>query len=297
MKRIKIKGFARNPKLLLVAIFCSLITLLGVIGPLAAYADVGPTTTYYLSPSNPDGNNDWYVSYVTVNLAATAPSGIAKTEYSLDGGNTWTQYSESFTVTSEGVTNVLARSIANDGKVESPPLSIQLSIDITDPDIIISEPQSETYLHSDTIVIDYSVTDATSGVATAEATLDESVVSDGQTIDLFFMSIGEHAFSVDAEDNASNTASQSVPFEVIATIQSTQDDVQHAYDLDLIDNAGITNSLTSKLEAAEQSQDKGNDKTFDNQLNAFTNHLEAQSGKHVTSQAADILIADAVSLQ
>jgi hypothetical protein len=56
-----------------------------------------------------------------------------------------------------------------------------------------------------------------------------------------------------------------------------------------IDNAGIANSLISKLDAAGAQIAGGNTNAAKNQLNAFINSLSAQSGKHITQQAADLL--------
>ncbi len=63
-----------------------------------------------------------------------------------------------------------------------------------------------------------------------------------------------------------------------------------------IDNAGIANSLTSKLNAAAQQIANGNNNAAINQLNALINELNAQAGKHITQQADDLLEAGALNL-
>src|SRR5690606_9405050 len=51
-----------------------------------------PVTTATPSPAEPDGTNGWFHSNVTVTLSATDDdSGVAGTEYRLDGGE-WTGY-------------------------------------------------------------------------------------------------------------------------------------------------------------------------------------------------------------
>jgi len=57
--------------------------------------------------------------------------------------------------------------------------------------------------------------------------------------------------------------------------------------------AKIQNSLLKKLYVAKVKLDAGKTKTSKNILNSFINHLKAQSGKHVSEYAANILIADA----
>src|SRR5262249_27720602 len=71
-----------------------------------------------------EGTNGWYVSAVTVSLSAQdATSGVAGTEYNLDGGG-WTAYAGDFEVSGEGQHEVLFRSkdragnLEADGKVE-----------------------------------------------------------------------------------------------------------------------------------------------------------------------------------
>jgi MBG domain (YGX type) len=64
----------------------------------------------------------------------------------------------------------------------------------------------------------------------------------------------------------------------------------------LIDNAGIANSLTSKLSGISAMIAQGNTNAAKNQLNAFINELDAQLGKHIAQQAYDLLKAAALYL-
>jgi hypothetical protein len=82
------------------------------------------------------GLNDWYKNDVTVTLEAndnTNGSGIAKTEYSLDGGVTIQQYKEPFTLTSEGKINLRIKSTDNVGN-EEPVQDIEIKIDKSAPE-------------------------------------------------------------------------------------------------------------------------------------------------------------------
>ena len=71
--------------------------------------------------------------------------------------------------------------------------------------------------------------------------------------------------------------------------------LQTAFDLNWIDNKGILNSLTQKIERAESAVAKGRIDTAIANLKAFINEVKAQKGKHIKSQVADILIYDARS--
>ncbi len=91
-----------------------------------------PVTT--LSSNGPMGNNNWYTSNVTVTVTPTDNlSGVATTEYSLNGGDNWLAYSSPFTISTEGTTTVLARTLDNAGNLESPPASMDVNIDKTAP--------------------------------------------------------------------------------------------------------------------------------------------------------------------
>ena len=60
----------------------------------------------------------------------------------------------------------------------------------------------------------------------------------------------------------------------------------------LIDNAGIANSLASKLDAAIKKIEQGKVETAKNILEALINQISAQSGKHISAEVAEALIAD-----
>ena len=75
----------------LLKIFITLFLFLITTGKALAVDVTPPTTTYTMTPSTPDGNNDWYVSVVNFNLEATdVETGVASINYRIDGG-TWIQ--------------------------------------------------------------------------------------------------------------------------------------------------------------------------------------------------------------
>lgn len=90
-----------------------------------------------------------------------------------------------------------------------------------------------------------------------------------------------------------SSAQGSVPRVVrMATFQSTLADVRNSLQLGLIDNTGIANSLSQKIQAAMHAS--GTART--NILRAFKNEVNAQAGNHVTETAAQVLLEDAASL-
>ena len=63
-----------------------------------------------------------------------------------------------------------------------------------------------------------------------------------------------------------------------------------------IDNQGTVASLLAKLNVAQKLIDDGKIDQAKNILDAFINEVQAQSGKHITLEAADILIQSAGSI-
>jgi subtilisin len=101
--------------------------------------EIPPTTRIEIKGQQ--GNQGWYLSDVIVELIAAdnpSGSGIAETQYSLDGGKTWQTYYEPFTIASEGVNIIKARSWDNAGSLEEPPVSSEVNIDKTEPTVNIS---------------------------------------------------------------------------------------------------------------------------------------------------------------
>lgn len=79
-------------------------------------------------PAEPNGNNGWYTSPVTVTLKPTASA-----EYSLDGGDTWTAYREPVVLNEEGIYSFLYRSTAD----TDPAGSLEIKLDLTEPELHI----------------------------------------------------------------------------------------------------------------------------------------------------------------
>lgn len=77
------------------------------------------------------------------------------------------------------------------------------------------------------------------------------------------------------------------------TISSLRTCVQHATDVGIIDNQGVTNSLLATLDAAQAAQNRGQTSEAINQLDAFIHEVQAQAGKHINPMAAQHLVMQA----
>lgn len=189
---------------------------------------------------------------------------------------------------------VTLRVTDNDGNTGRSSARIVVSLtgnDTTPPVITITSPLAQPYLHTTALNVTWTATDTGSGVASSTGTLDGSTVTNGRSVDLFFLSLGSHTLTVNATDNAGNTASASVTFTIVADINSLIAMEQRACALGWISGDGVCNSLLVKLQAAKASIDRGQFNAAKNQLNAFMAELDAQNGKKVT-QGFDLLKSD-----
>jgi hypothetical protein len=172
--------------------------------------DVTPPTTAVSSLSGTTGNNGWYRSAVTVGLLATdSASGVARTEYRVDGGG-WTAYASAFTL-SDGVHTVDYRSTDHAGNLESFK-SQQIKIDIVAPVVTLTPARGADHNGWYNHAIGFSVraTDTGgSGVA-------------GQTPDFTYGGPDSASISVNASatDEAGNVGSASFTFRYDATAPS-----------------------------------------------------------------------------
>jgi hypothetical protein len=93
--------------------------------------------------------------------------------------------------------------------------------DLIDPVITITSPTAITYTADTDLTVGFEATDAESGIASVAADLDGIPITDGTVVDLARDLIealtggGQHTLTVVAEDNAGNTATESVTFTVI----------------------------------------------------------------------------------
>ncbi|WP_248924001.1 OmpL47-type beta-barrel domain-containing protein [Paenibacillus hamazuiensis] len=226
-----------------------------------------------------DAPQGWVNRDTTVTFkAADAESGVAATYFKVDGGPQ--QIGSSVTLTAEDEHTLEYWSVDKEGNTEQAH-TVAVNIDKTAPAITVSGLVYGAYSDSVDITPLVTIHDSMSGVdgSKTTVTLDTYGLRQGTTIPLYTLPLGLHTFTVTAADQAGNSGSVTVTFQTTASIPSLQDLVIRFTDAGWIDNEGIANSLQSKLKA--------------NDLTAFVNFVKAQSGKHISSTAADYLLRDA----
>lgn len=158
--------------------------------------------------------------------------------------------------------------------------SIAREYDHTPPVIKIDSPKKTTYLDDTSLPIRATLTDAKSGVNSADTriTLDGRTVTSGETIALYKLPLGNHKISVSASDRVGNSSTKTRTFQITTSIKSLETLIPMFTKAGSIDNGGIENSLLHKLE--------------NNDLNSFMAEVHAQTGHHITRGIANILERD-----
>jgi hypothetical protein len=248
------------------------------------------------------GNNGWYRSNIEIALnAADHPdgSGLQKTEYGFAAtpnvvfSGPWYTYTVPLQGTLEGFGYLIYRSIDQAGNIE--PYHMQyIKVDKTPPAIHVFAPQSMDYLHSATFYLLWKPFEKGSGMDTSSTMLDGQPAANGQAVDLFFLNLGPHIVTVQASDMAGNTTTVTVPFNVVADIDSLRAVTARAYDLGWINKQSTYNNLDASLRAAEQSIDKGQYRVAKRQLLLYIIQLRLYNGKSINQQAYDLLKRDAL---
>jgi hypothetical protein len=86
------------------------------------------------------GLNGWYTSNVVAAIAASdGVSGVFRTEFSMDNGASWNSYSTAITLSAEGTTTILYRSVDVAGNVEAAK-TLTVNIDRTPPSVTATSP-------------------------------------------------------------------------------------------------------------------------------------------------------------
>jgi hypothetical protein len=150
---------------------CSLVSNMGIyVSALAIPYNCNPTTEpvtkISFNPPLPDGDNNWYISNVTVSLNATDEDGINTTYYKINGGE-WNIYSSPFIISEDGE-DILIDYYSIDilGNIEDIKSSM-LNIDKTPPEIIIDYNVTKIGWKEWLVEFYFTVSDSTSGSGTS----------------------------------------------------------------------------------------------------------------------------------
>ncbi|MFA6105514.1 MAG: hypothetical protein WC725_02840 [Patescibacteria group bacterium] len=180
-------------------------------------------------------------------------------------------------------------------------------VDHTPPQINILSPTYSNYLRSSQLPIVINSTDTETGVFSQEIRLDDTIVNNGDSIDLFFKNLGTHSIFVTSSDNQGNTGVSSTIFRIVATPESTILDIEKAYSFGWIKNQKIKNKLIEELKDSfflkndheksdyeNEEDDNREERSKKNEFGkVFIKGLEKQlKKKNINQNAFDILSED-----
>src|SRR4051794_26156191 len=164
-----------------------------------------PVTTATLTPAI---RNGWYAS-PTLTLAGADPSGIAHTDYALDGGP-WTVYSGPLSGFTTGNHFAQYRSTDKAGNLEAVRL-IAFKVDAEKPSVTVTRPTAgDVFPLGKVVTAAFKCVDRESGMDTCVGT-----VPNGANLDT--SSVGDHTFTVTATDKAGNVTTETRHYAVVYT--------------------------------------------------------------------------------
>lgn len=172
-----------------------------------------------VSPLGTAGTGGWFLSNVTLSLIATdSGSGVWSSAYRLDTGG-WTTYLQSFVVGGSGIHTIQYAATDVAGNAEATQIP-SVRIDLTEPQLNVLGPTGT--LHSSTVEVTWSATEAVSGLARYEVNVDGDgfvSVSTNTSVTLT-LADGAHVVQVRATSGAGSTATASTSFAVDASFFS-----------------------------------------------------------------------------
>jgi cytochrome c len=189
--------------------------------------------------------------------AADGASGVASTEFSVDGG-AWTPYTEPVDVSGDGTHTVAYRSTDEAGNAETEKAAT-IRIDGAKPTVLVSGiADGQVYGDSQDLRISWQAVDPTSGVKTLRGTLDGAGYTSGVLQALYELPLGTHALKVTAVDNAGNRTVQTVTFGITTSTRDLANLVDRFHAVGWL-NQATANTLQSQLTKARKAEANGND--------------------------------------
>ena len=239
---------------------------------------VAPTTVATPAPMEAD----WYKENVTLGLAATdnaGGSGVRSLTYGASGAQniattTVNNGATSVTISAEGTTTLSFFATDNAGN-EEVAKSVAVNIDKTAPTVQFTG--TGTYTVDQTVTVTFAATDTLSGVASQSG---DSVVE----VPAYTLELGVHSVNAQATDKAGNVGTGSSSYTILVTYASLCALVER-----FVTEAGVHQSLCTKLKNAQAAEARGELTAKANILKAFINEVSAQTGKSIPQDKAAVL--------
>ncbi|WP_238358007.1 putative Ig domain-containing protein [Cohnella zeiphila] len=237
---------------------------------------VAMSTEASLDPAEPNGQNGWYTTPVTVTL-----SGGGGLQYSLDGGSSWNVYDQPFVLSQEGTNELLYRAADEASPDNAQSLSVQ--IDATAPQIAVTGDTAYTIDRQ--VEIACQATDGGSGVASSSC---DAPLADEPA---YTLEPGPHTVQAQATDAAGNSGSSELTYSVFASFDSLSALTGSFLEATGASGwEGVATALQAKLSEAKAKADAHQGAEARELLNAYDNQVNAQSGKKLSAEQAEALV-------
>jgi hypothetical protein len=278
--RITVDGSSTNPS-------HAVTVTIDTTGPAGAFTVNGDSTVLAGMVATDD-------PFLTIDLAFADASGLARMQFSADGGLTWTEAEDYFGVGAlelvgeDGVYTVLVR--VTDAAGNAITVSKQVRLDRSGPKTTIGGvANGNVYDLGQTITVTFSATDA-STVASVSATLDSTkTLTNGAVIKTNTLTAGVHTIQVTATDALGNQTTTSVTFTIRVSTNGLQGAVADGQGRKLVDNS-VASTLITKLKSAQAAIDRGNAGTARQHLESFMASVAANAGKKIDAAYAALLL-------
>lgn len=246
--------------------------------------------------SGTQGDDNWYVSTAQISLTASdneGGSGILKTEYSLDDGQTWQIYTDTINIDKQGANKILFKSTDRAGNIEEEK-TIEFKIDTIMPisDSILIGAMGQNNWHTSDVQVSLYAEDNTdgSGVDKIEYSADNGstwqiygqaivIYNDGKS-NILYRAVDKAGNQTDNKEIAVQIDQTPPTLEMIAPL--ADDEYDHAEDLEILYN-GIDS--TSGLNDADTKIQINGQNISTTSIDLFSYHM----GSHqLTIEAVDL---------
>ncbi|OAS16087.1 OmpL47-type beta-barrel domain-containing protein [Paenibacillus oryzisoli] len=229
-----------------------------------------------------DAGSGWHKDAQTIHLAATdGGSGVAHTYFSVNGG----LFAEGTTLQVDGEGTTVLRYYSVDGAGnEEDQRSTTIQLDRSGPRITSSVSMA-VYV-TDTIHLDFGITDALSGVANQTIQLDGKPIDSPYVIEPMSLTRGNHLVSVTAIDRAGNTSTQQFNLQVQMDLDHLDEVLTIAKQKGWIKNEGIYRGLMTLVNLIQ----KASKLDLNPKLDALQALIQAQKGKFIEETLAAQLL-------
>jgi len=193
-----------------------------------------PVTTIYFTPAEPDGDNGWYVSDVTITLEATDDmSGVDFIKYLLDD-NDWLTYTSPLIIESDGYHRITYYAVDKAGNVEQPSEVVRFGIDQTPPTIEITWEVHGNFIQGWEVTFFVTCYDEISSIDRFEIYLNDVLQFTGVSPPYEYImtfkwssALKNSIFKACASDSAGNLGCETVYFSDIESYPSSQSSSYH----------------------------------------------------------------------